>query len=204
MRCQFGALKAAHNKLIPVIKMKVHLCQNALLDLKWWEALLGRSWGVQRMISERPSPSDPIVTTDASTAYGVGGFWGFKYFMIPLPERVRQHHSTKLELLALWVACHLWANEWVGKHVLWRSDCEPHVRGLFKIRTKSPELLKLHKCLDDFQADFGFLFSAVHLPGKKNQIADQCSRGLFKAQSPQWHRFRMNTSGMRQLYVCME
>ena len=180
-KCLRGAESAARRiygqrKRYPGKFNLVFLTQAALDDVRWWLAVLDNP-PVQRLILREHDVYDPkyIVTTDACND-GIGGYWYGSYFSVPLSYEGTLKHITFKELLALLFATLLWGTSWSGSCILWRTDCEAHVRGLFKIRTQAPELLPLHDMLDLLAYNNHFIFSSTHLPGVENGLADKLSR----------------------------
>ena len=82
-------------------------------------------------------------------------------------------HSTKAELLAVLMAACLWGECWRGQRILWRTDCVCHGNGLFKLRSKAPELLPIQNEIDFLQVKHGFAFSSEHIAGQENILAEE-------------------------------
>ena len=170
----------------------VHLSPAAQDDLRFWEALL-QTFPSRLLIRRRlPANHDPlhycrIITTDASTEWGIGGFYQQRsgenmYFSIPWNPLFTAPHSTYGELLALAVAVALWDFDWKREHVLWITDCKCHVSGLYKIRTKAPELLPLHDYLDLRAARGMYQYAPQWLRGTDNTLADELSRNILDSK----------------------
>ena len=81
------------------------------------------------------------------------------------------------------IAAHLWGPLWARKHVLFRSDNEAVVAILMTRTSKVPALMHLLRDLLLSAARWGFTFTAAHVPGVENKIADAVSR--FR-----WQEFR--------------
>ena len=126
----------------------VRLSAEAQHDLRWWQTILEDPPLYRPMLQNDVELEAWLVTTDAAPNYGVGGFWQNQYFSFELSPLGKSQHSTWAELFALVVASYIWGKQWTGQTIRWRTDCEAHVRGLFKIRTSAPKLLGLHDCLD--------------------------------------------------------
>lgn len=203
----FRCLRAAESKArqkfgIAALKMKrfpgktnlVHLNRDAVHDLRWWQACIPRMPS-RLLLRRRLYPDNlslcPILTTDAS-GWGIGGFYtstdgDTSFFSIPYSRYGLGVHSTYGELLACAVSACLWDLDWKYNHIVWRTDCEPHVHGLFKIRTQAPALLPLHDFLDLRAATGCYQYAPKHIPGLQNTIADQLSRGIVEVPTS-WRR----------------
>ena len=98
--------------------------------------------------------------------------------------------STYAELMALVVSVALWDIHWKDSYVLWKTDCKAHIYGLYKIRTKAPELLPLHDFIDTRQAWGSYRYLTEHIAGVDNTIADALSRGCLEDIPSTWIRCR--------------
>ena len=181
-------------KIFPGTFNIVYLSVQAQHDLRWWQSALTQI--PSRLLLRRRCPinlhssSCVHITTDAS-GWGVGGFWEIS------PDDVRcfsfqwdpcsdPPHSTWGELFALVVAIALWDSLWDFKHIIWHTDCECHVTGLYKIRTRAPELLPLHDFIDLRSVSRGYQFSPRWIPGDANVLADSLSRKCFVEIPHNW------------------
>ena len=88
------------------------------------------------------------------------------------------------------IAAHLWRSWWARKHVLFRSDNEAVVAILTTRTSKVPALMHLLRDLLLSGARWGFTFTAAHVPGVENKIADAISRFCwqdFRQLAPEAH-----------------
>ena len=173
---------------------RVYLSQAALDDLRWFEAILP-TFPSRLLIRRKLDPSClhnvAQITTDAS-GWGVGGYLEcpgqtVQFFSIPYSRFGYGCHSTYGELLALTVAVALWDHLWRCDHVIWNTDCESHVYGLYKIRTSAPDLLPLHDFLDQRAVAGAYMYAPLHISGTSNSIADALSRNVIEVD-PTWIR----------------
>ena len=104
-------------------------------------------------------------------------------FMVP-GQRCRPGNLLHTKNSFLWsLLLIFWGSLWVRKHVLFRSDNEAVVAILTTRTSKVPALMHLLRDLLFSAARWGFTFSAAHVPGDENIIADAISRFL-------WQEFR--------------
>ena len=80
------------------------------------------------------------------------------------------------ELLPVVMATMVWGPNWQGHHVRCLSDNEVVVFVINRCSVRSPELMRLIRCLFFVEASFNFKLSATHLPGRLNTAADCLSR----------------------------
>lgn len=74
------------------------------------------------------------------------------------------------------IASHMWGALWLRKHALFRSDNAAVVAILTSRTSKVPALMHLIRDLLLSAVHRGFTFSAVHVLGVQNKVADAISR----------------------------
>ena len=164
-------------------------------DLAWWRLFLRKWNGTAMMSTICTKPAQHSVTSDASGSWGCGAFSGQQWFQIawsnyPQTDLIDQSIAVK-EMLPIIVACFLWGYQWAGEHVGIGCDNEAVVHVLGKRSCKDECLMHLLRCLFFIEAHFGFSISAVHIPGRHNQLADALSRNntfLFLSKVPEASR----------------
>ena len=122
----------------------------------------------------------------SSCRSGMGSAFGcFQAFSLKLTwkSHLMQPDQWAMELFPVVVAAHVWGHQWCRKHVLFRSDNDAVVHILNSRTSKVPCLMRLIRSLLFAAACHCFSFSAQHIPGVTNQIADALSR--FR-----WQEFR--------------
>ena len=174
----FQCLKGALNAGQPV----VFLTSAAVSDMVWWKHVLTSPPILKPVMPWAVSSFNNTVVTDAS-GVGLGAHWNGEYFSYYLTERGRKCHSTLLELLVLEVACLIWGHRWKNRRIFWKTDCEPHVQGLVKIRSGGGHLEQLHFRLDTLMWEQNFLIDPIHIPRELNMLADSLSRGEISGVS---------------------
>ena len=99
-----------------------------------------------------------------------------------VPFRRSCHISVK-ELVPVTMAAALWGPQWSGKHICFHSDNMAVVAVLQRRSSKSPPLMQLLRCVSLFSAFYGFHFSAKHVPGVLNEVADALSHKIAHTSS---------------------
>ena len=131
---------------------------------------------------------DLEVASDAAGSLGFGAYFQGLWFAGPWAVSRQQQSIAYKELFPVVVAAHVWGAQWCKKHVLFRSDNEAVVHMLNSRTSKIPSLMQLLRNLLLSAARYSFSFSAQHIPGVFNQIADALSR--FR-----WQEFRQLVPG---------
>ena len=118
---------------------------------------------------------------------GIFGLWSlFEGLLVPgswAPSQQQQQLIAYKELFPVVIAAHVWGLWWCRKHVLFRSDNYAVVHIVNSRTLKVPCLMRLLRSLLVVVAHYSFTFSAQHVPGVTNQVADALSR--FR-----WQEFR--------------
>ena len=139
------------------------------MDLRWWHHFLSDWHGVSFWLFPGLVPEAGVeVSSDAAGSIGFGsGSWA--------PSQQQQSIAYK-ELFPVVIAAHVWGHMWCKRHVLFCSDNEAVVHILNTRTSKVPSLMQLLRSLLLSAARHSFSFSARHVPGVNNQIADALSR----------------------------
>ena len=86
------------------------------------------------------------------------------------------------------MAAALWGSGWAGQYVCFHSDNEAVVTVILRRRARCPLLTQLLCCLFFYASYFGFHFTARHIAGVNNIVADAISRNhlsLLSSMLPQ-------------------
>lgn len=147
------------------------------LDLNWWRRFLeswnGVNFWLYPGLSQVPTV---VVTSDAAGALGYGAYCNQEWFNGMWFEPQKPLSIAYKEFFPVVIAGHVWGHQWVKQHVLFRSDNEAVVAILNSRTSKIPTIMGLVRSLLFAAAKFSFTFSAVHVPGEHNEIADALSR----------------------------
>ena len=164
----------------------VSLSPAAISDLEWWQSILIEPPLCRPILIPTIRDENDIFTSDAAPSKGVGAYHRGEAFAFEFNDDGKSKHSTWAELTAVVIACVLWGHLWRGRTIEWRTDCQPHVTGIKKLRSSAPELLALHQCLDLLKVKGHFQIVASHIRGCDNSLADDLSRGVFETMPIDW------------------
>ena len=145
-------------------------------DMNVWRLFL-HDWNGRRFfLQEEVLWSDAEFCTDASGALGFGGVFMKEWFYGPWKNRERKWSIEAQELYPIVVAASIWGKQWSSKRILIKCDNAPVVKAVNKGHTKIPLLSDLLRVIVFLSMSHNFLFRAVHLPGRVNELADSLSR----------------------------
>ena len=151
------------------------------LDLSWWLEFF-QSWnGYSFLLSPRWTPiPDLHVSSDAAGSVGYGAILGRDWFVgrwspLQLPLSIAYK-----ELFPIVLAASLWGHQWSAKRVEFCSDNTAVVEVLRSGTSRDSNLMVLLRHLSLLAARHSFVFTARHVPGKSNAIADAISRFEFQ------------------------
>ncbi len=158
---------------------KIRLTKGAKSDLNMWMVFLKDFNGIS-IIPEQAwvGEEDLQLFTDASGEIGCGGFLQGRWFQEewPVALKNRKMSIAWLEFFPLVVAIVLWGHLLKGKRIILRSDNEAVIAIINKQTSKCPLIMSLLRffvlqCLKQ-----NVSFTARHIPGKQNNVADALSR----------------------------
>ena len=147
------------------------------LDLLWWDEFLSSWHGVNFWLYPGMSAAiDLEVTSDAAGSLGFGAYFRQDWFSGAWAPCQSGQSIAYKELFPIVIAAYVWGPLWSRQHVLFRSDNEAVVNILVARTSKVAGLMFLVRKLLFAAARFCFTFTAQHVPGIHNQIADALSR----------------------------
>ena len=153
-------------------------------DLQWWSDFLTTWHGVSFWLFPGLSATPDLeVTSDAAGSLGFGAYFRNEWFSGAWAPSQAQQSIAYKELFPVVVASFVWGTQWFRRHILFRSDNDAVVHILTSRTSKIPAIMQLLRHLLSAAARFNFTFTAQHLPGIHNNIADALSR--FR-----WQEFR--------------
>ena len=134
--------------------------------------------------------------TDTSLV-GFGAYFQNQWFSIEWPVCLPSIHEGDLsmafrELYPIVAAAVVWGKDWTSKRIMFISDNEATVYIIRKMRSKCLPIMKLMRTVTWTATMNNFHFSAKHLAGKLNRVADHLWRlalQKFRECAPQADQF---------------
>ena len=118
---------------------------------------------------------DLEVTSNAAGSLGFGAYFKGECFSGAwVPCQSEQSIAYK-ELFPVIIASHVWGPQWFCQHILFHSDNEAVVHILTSRTSKILCIMYHLRKLLSAAARFSFIFTAQHVPGVLNRVADALS-----------------------------
>ena len=133
-----------------------------------------------------------LSVTSPPTLQIVGGvaICGREWFQLCWNIYLEHSHISVKELTPIVIVAALWGKRWSGWALLVQSDNIATVTMVNSRTSHNSEAMHLLRCLSFIAAKLQLSFSAVHLPGEQNAVADAPSQNnlpLFYSLCPQAH-----------------
>ena len=128
------------------------------------------------------SSSDLRLFTDASGPLGYGGYLNGRWFQSRWLPQHCINPATGISIdwqevfaLSIYIACFIWGSQWSGKRICIGCDNLPVVTIINSKRYKSLRAMDLVRAITILTLVHNFTFTAKHIPGLDNSIADSLS-----------------------------
>ena len=147
-----------------------------------WQIFLEQWNGVSLFLPPYTESSLQIhLFTDAAGSIGYGAFFENQWFQgtWPPPHQLNQATGISItwqELYPIYLACMLWAPLWAHKRICFHCNNQAAVTILSAKSSKIPRIMNLIRPITLQTLKFNFTFTARHVPGVDNSIADSLSR----------------------------
>ena len=147
----------------------------ARMDIAWWHCLLLHWNGYSFFLPASPHSTYIQTHRGHSAVEPIAQSFphGFSYHGHASSWSAVCIAAKELVPIVMQVA--IWGSLWMGSHVRFHCDNEAVVKVLQKRNAHNPTLIQLLRCLFFYAARFQFHFSASHIPGVDNVIADAIS-----------------------------
>ena len=150
-------------------------------DLQWWFKLLA-SWNGKSLFFHPTweQAPDMSIASDAAGSIGFAAIAGLTWFAGRWPSEAHNLSIAVKELIPIVIAAHIWGQEWARKRILFKCDNQAIVACLKFGSGRDRHLAFLLRHLAMKAIMCSFTYSAIHIPGCRNQHADSLSRFNFQ------------------------
>ena len=156
----------------------ITLDHNFFLDLEWWSTFLPQWNGTSSFLSVNwLLPSVLHLYTDAAGSIGFGAFFNGAWFHGKWPDWIINQFSIAfLELVPIYLACHVWRLHFVDQKIMFHSDNQSICHAWENSSAAKPEIAHLMRQMMMVAAVNNFTLTIKHVRGVDNGIADALSR----------------------------
>ena len=163
----------------------VYLDAHCREDLQMWYKFLNNWNGISLFYDTHFTVSSDMQLFTDSSLIGFGGIFQNQWFCSEWPPQLPSINDGDLsmafrELYPIVAAAIIWGKSWTSKRILFVSDNEATVYIIQRGRSKCLPIMKLMRTLTWTAATKNFHFSAKHIAGKLNTVADNISRLSFQ------------------------
>ena len=154
----------------------------------WWYIFVERWNGISLLWDLGMVDAHEQVYSDASGSWGCGAYQDPYWFQLEWSPRLLQLPIAVKQLIPVVLAAATFGHRWSGKGVKFVMDNAAVVEVIKVTYSKELHMMHLIRLLVFFAVKFDFWFTATHIPGKLNTLADALSRNnkdLFFSQAPQ-------------------
>ena len=163
----------------------IRLNVDARADITWWRVFAERWNGISMFWPVLKSSPTVTVVSDASGSWGCGAYWGVEWFQWQWPPSLVGFSIQVKELIPIIIAAVLYGRRWENHIVQFQVDNLAVVEVVSATYSRNSHLMHLTRLLVFLASRFSFWFTATHIPGRLNSLADALSRNnvqLFLSQ----------------------
>lgn len=143
-------------------------------DIMWWKTF-AKCWNGASLVIH-PGCQEFTVTSDASGSWGCGAWFGNKWFQAAWDDQSHDLNIAVKEMIPIIIASIVWGHNWKGGRVVAYCDNAAVVSVLNSRGSKEKSLMQMLRCLFFIEAHLQFSISSAHIPGVRNERADDLSR----------------------------
>ena len=156
---------------------RIRLTQQAKADIAIWLEFFNSFNGRSFFLDELTVSSDSLrLFTDSAGSIGYGAVCGNSWFYGTWPDVWLQYNITTLELYPIVAAIVTWGAAWKNRSVCFYTDNEAVVAIINKQTSRDAAVMTLLRKLVLCCMQFNILFTAKHVAGRDNILADRLSR----------------------------
>ena len=154
----------------------VSLTREARKDMDTWLLMLQHFNGKALMKDPYWTASNSIRLWSDASGLGFAVIFGSKWAFGRWPPLWDNYHITVKEMYPIALAMQLWGNKFANHRILFMTDNEAVAYCLRKQTSKDPLVMRLIRWMVATAIRHNVCFSAKHIPGHTNVIADLLSR----------------------------
>ena len=159
----------------------IRLTKASRLDLQAWNTFLTDFNGQVMCLPTDWTPSTSLkLFTDASAA-GYAGVLGSHWIQGLFPSKWKDTNIAVKELLPIVLSVRLWGPSLTNKRIIFFCDNLAIVAVINKQTSKNSSIMALLRSLVVVCLKYNIMFTAKHIPGKRNIIADLLSRSQISS-----------------------
>ena len=169
----------------------VRLNVSARSDIIWWRVFAEQWNGTSMLYAYKKANPQMHVFSDASGRWGCGAYMNDLWFQFEWPPEMLDCHISSKEMIPIVMAAMVWGSMWEGLSVRFHCDNSAVVALLNAGAARDNSLMHLMRCFSFVATKFNFFFSACHIRGRENVLADALSRNnlrMFLHSCPQAQR----------------
>ena len=160
---------------------RVRLNKPVKLDLELWLTFLAEYNGISFFLDQEFLSGDYLrLYTDSAGKIGYGALFGKQWFCGRWPESWLGYNISTLELYPIVAAVATWGHEWANKSICFYTDNIALVSIINKQTSRDPNIMSLVRKLVLICLGLNILFTAHHVLGRNNTLADKLSRFQMK------------------------
>ena len=152
--------------------------------LEFFSSFNGRSFFLRELTVSSHSLQ---LYTEAAGSMGYGAVCDHQWFYGVWPESWRHYNITALELYPIVAAVVTWGVSWKNRSLCFYTDNESLVYVINRLTSREKTVMTLLRKLVLRCLFFNILFTAKHVAGRDNTLADKLSRfqiSEFRAMAP--------------------
>ena len=166
----------------------VRLSRGAQADILWWFYFVKQWNGVSLLWDLGLLSEDIQVFSDASGSWGCAAFQDPYWLQLQWTPCLSKLTIAVKELIPVVLAAAVFGPNWSGMIIQFVVDNAAVVDVLNATYCNESHMMHLIRLLVFYAAKYNFWFTATHIPGKRNIVADALSRNklsVFFSQVPQ-------------------
>ena len=154
----------------------VRLNGEARSDIRWWDTFADTWNGVGLLATLGHVQPSIQVQSDAAGSWGCGATWHSKWLHFRWHKEMSDFPIATKEMYPVVLAAFIWGQWWSGQHVLFQVDNNTVAVAVRSGSCRERRVMQLLRALHFVAAKYQFTFTAEHILGSDNPVADAISR----------------------------